>query len=78
MVGMFMSEVAASQEDFGKARSLVFYKHYLPAVAITNSGQQHPDYAGKAQFQRIDALTPSMFLDGAASAEGDDDAQAIS
>ncbi|WP_438040272.1 hypothetical protein [Sorangium sp. So ce128] len=124
-LSMFMSEVAPSQEDFGKARSLVFYKHYLPALAITNSGQQHPDYAGKAQFQcrwkymtggsgkaepsaawpssienklkatawnkifvhpsfekgseeRIDALTPSMFLDGAASAEGDDDAQAIS
>ncbi|WP_437528272.1 hypothetical protein WME79_44615 [Sorangium sp. So ce726] len=124
-LSMFMSEVAPSQEDFGKARSLVFYKHYLPAVAITNSGQQHPDNAGKAQFQcrwkymtggsgkaepsaawpspienklkatawnkilvhpsfekwseeRIDALTPSMFLDGAASAEGDDDAQAIS
>ncbi|KYF81873.1 hypothetical protein BE17_36710 [Sorangium cellulosum] len=124
-LSMFMSEVAPSQEEFGKARSLVFNKHYLPAVAITNSGRQDADYAGKAHFQcrwkymaggsgkaepsaawpspienklketawnkifvhsnfekgaeeRIDALTPSMFLDGAAPLKADEDAQALS
>ncbi|WP_437485752.1 hypothetical protein WME75_01740 [Sorangium sp. So ce1014] len=123
---MFMSYVAPRfEEEFGKATGLTLYKHYLPAVAITNSGLQHQDYAGKAQFQcrwkymsgssgraepsaawpppierklkeiawnsihvhasfkedareRIDALTPSMFRDGAASFDGDEDAKALS
>ncbi|WP_437332912.1 hypothetical protein [Sorangium sp. So ce394] len=37
----------------------------------------HPSFEEGSE-ERIDALTPSMFLDGAASAGGDDDAQAIS
>ncbi|WP_441290434.1 hypothetical protein ACSRUE_07605 [Sorangium sp. KYC3313] len=124
-LSMFMSEVASKKEEFGKAKSLILYKHYFPAVAITNSGQQHPEYAGKTRFQcrwkymsggsgkaepggawpppletklketawnkvfvhpsfgegveeQIDALTPSMFLDGAPPLKGDDDAQALS
>ncbi|MGK3969587.1 hypothetical protein WMF38_33655 [Sorangium sp. So ce118] len=123
-LSMFMSEVAPRREEFGKPLSLILYKHYLPAVAITNSGRLSSDYAGKAQLQcrwkymtggsgkaepsaawprpiedklketpwndiywhpsfdtgakeRIDALTPSMFLDGATSFTGDEDAQAL-
>ncbi|WP_437875247.1 hypothetical protein [Sorangium sp. So ce513] len=50
-LSMFMSEVAPRKEEFGKTQKLILNTHYVPAVAITNSGQQHPDYAGKAQFQ---------------------------
>lgn len=125
-LSMFMSEVAPNYKaELGDPASLKLNKHYLPAVAITNSGRQIADYAGKAQFQcrwkymsggsgraepsaawpsaienklketawndiywhpsfgtgaeakeRIDALTPSMFLDGATSLMGDGDAQA--
>ncbi|WP_437601951.1 hypothetical protein WMF28_10065 [Sorangium sp. So ce590] len=125
-LSMFMSEVAHNYKtELGDPPSLRLYKHYFPAVAITNNGRQHADYAGKAQFQcrwkymsggsgkaepgaawppaienklketawndiywhpsfgagaeakeRIDALTPSMFLDGATSLMGGGDAHA--
>ncbi|WP_437819468.1 hypothetical protein [Sorangium sp. So ce1078] len=125
-LSMFMSEVAPKYKaEFGGPASLKLHKNYLPAVAITNSGRQLADYAGKAQFQcrwkymaggsgkaepsaawpmaienrlketawndiywhpsfgtgaeakeRIDALTPAMFLDGATLLMGDGDAQA--
>ncbi|WP_437975186.1 hypothetical protein WMF11_45310 [Sorangium sp. So ce295] len=125
-LSMFMSEVAPKYKNqLGDPANLILYKHYFPAVVITNSGRQQADYAGKAHFQcrwkymsgssggpeqsaawpkaienklketawngiywhprfgtgaaareRIDALTPSMFLDGAPSLTGDGDAQA--
>ncbi|MGK4008492.1 hypothetical protein WMF31_38135 [Sorangium sp. So ce1036] len=127
-LSMFMSEVAHKYEtEFGNPPNLILHKHYLLAVAITNSGQQNPDYAGKAQFhcrwrhvsggsgttqpgaawprsiedklketawnatywhprfdagaetkERIDAVTPPMFLDGEAPIKESDDAQALS